>query len=222
MYRELRLGFRRKLIWMSLFEKERSDYGFGTLDREDLFEDPFEQFKFWLQAAVEHSVPEPAGMCLSTALEGRPSSRMVLLRGVDTGFLFYTNYLSRKGREISANPFGCLNFWWPTLERQIRIEGRIEKVSEAQSDEYFLSRPLESQIASAASPQSQVVTDRLILESLVSDLRSSGVLERPDHWGGYRLVPDYFEFWQGRTARLHDRFQYVKDGHDWKIDRLAP
>jgi pyridoxamine 5'-phosphate oxidase len=207
---------------MSLFEKERSDYGFGKLDREDLLEDPFEQFKFWLQAAVEHEVPEPAGMCLSTCIDNRPSSRMVLLRGIDHGFLFYTNYLSRKGQEIENNPFGCLNFWWPTLERQIRIEGTIEKVSPEQSDEYFLSRPLESQIASAASPQSQIITSRDELEQAVNTLRESGITHRPDHWGGYRLLPTYFEFWQGRSARLHDRFAYNRDLREWQISRMAP
>ena len=225
---------------MAIFEGERSDYGFGTLERKDLFDDPFRQFKFWLDSAIAHNIPEPSAMCLSTVSEQlQPSSRFVLLRGIDHGFIFYTNYLSRKGNELESNPHACLNFWWATLERQIRIEGMVEKLAPTESDAYFNSRPFESQIASASSPQSQRITSRNELEEKVQEIRRSGEenLVRPKHWGGYRLIPSYFEFWQGRSARLHDRFEYNlrKEGNPgkstsektnnptaWEINRLAP
>ncbi|MEI7578184.1 MAG: pyridoxamine 5'-phosphate oxidase [Armatimonadota bacterium] len=198
---------------------ERSDYTKGELRRENLLRDPFELFRQWLQTAREHVAVEPDAFCLSTSdHDGRPSGRMLLLRGVDEGLLFYTNYLSRKGKDLTANPNAAMTFWWGTLERQIRIEGEVEQLTPEESDAYFESRPPSSRQASAASPQSQVVSSR---EELIQRVVEAGS-DRPAHWGGYRLVPHTFEFWQGRPSRLHDRFRYLRDGNDWKIDRLAP
>ncbi len=187
---------------------------------------PFDQFAHWLQEAIAEKVVEPTAMCLSTvSSDGRPSSRIVLLRAQDDrGFTFFTNYLSRKGREAEANPRGCLNFWWGSLERQIRIEGQIEKVSVDESNAYWAERPYESQIASATSPQSRSIESRDALIKLVNQaqLAHPDFVARPDHWGGYRLVPDYFEFWQGGPARLHDRIAFRRVAANWQIDRLAP
>lgn len=198
---------------------ERSDYTKGELREEDLLRDPFDMFREWLKTAREQNVVEPEAFCLSTSTpEGDPSGRMLLLRGVDEGLLFYTNYLSRKGQELTANPNAAMTFWWGTLERQIRIEGEVHEVTPEQSQAYFDSRPESSRQASAASPQSQVVESREALEQRVKE---AGPL-RPDHWGGYRLVPHAFEFWQGRPSRLHDRFRFQRTVEGWKIDRLAP
>jgi len=205
----------------------RTDYTHGRLEEQDLDPDPIGQFARWLEAAVAANLPEPNGMTLSTVGEdGRPSSRVVLLRGYSReGMVFYTNYQSRKGRELEIHPLACLGFWWPVLERQVRIEGRVEKVSAATSDAYFASRPYESQIASAASPQSEEIGSRALLDERIAALRREypEAVPRPAHWGGFRLVPDRFEFWQGRKARLHDRLVYTlqPDG-TWKIARLAP
>lgn len=205
----------------------RTDYTAGTLEAHDLDPDPFTQFGRWLEVALSADLIEPNGMTLSTVgQDGRPSSRVVLLRGYSReGLVFYTNYDSRKGRELAHNPFACLGFWWPPLERQIRVEGRVERVSPEQSDAYFASRPYESQLGSAASPQSQEIASRAVLEERIARLRERypQAVPRPAHWGGFRLVPDRFEFWQGRKSRLHDRFAYIQepDG-SWKLARLAP
>jgi pyridoxamine 5'-phosphate oxidase len=201
---------------------DRSDYTRGKLEREDLDPNPMIQLQSWLNFAIEAGVPEPSAMCLSTStLEGAPSGRMVLLRGADErGVVFYTNYESRKAIELEANPRCAATLWWPQLERQIRIEGRAEKVEAEISDAYFRGRPRDSRLASAASPQSRVVSSRQELLDLVAGLGED--VSRPEHWGGYRIVPDMFEFWQGGTARLHDRFRYRRDGDDWIIERLAP
>lgn len=198
----------------------RLNYDRGTLDQAP--DDPVEFLKRWLAEAAAESVMEPTAMCLSTVdLDGRPSSRMVLMRGLDArGLVFYTNYLSRKGRELAANPHGAVCFWWCALERQVRVEGKIEKVSPEESDIYFYGRPASSRRASAASPQSEPVDSAEALQALLDSTPEEP--ERPDHWGGYRLIPTAFEFWQGRPARLHDRFRCVRIEHEWVSQRLAP
>ncbi len=203
----------------------RKEYTLGELEISDLLESPLEQLKLWLEIAAQAGVIEPNAMTLSSvAANGRPSSRVVLLRGLDEqGLTFYTNYQSRKGLELLGSGFGCLNFWWGALERQVRVEGKVQKVSSEESDAYFASRPYESQLASAASPQSQIVT-REELEQKVENLRLEfpDVVPRPAQWGGFRLEPDGFEFWQGRKARLHDRIRYELKGDTWVKERLAP
>jgi pyridoxamine 5'-phosphate oxidase len=201
----------------------RKDYLQGSLEILDLLENPLLQLEMWLSQASQAGIHEPNAMCISTVRQSRPSSRMVLLRGIDSGLVFYTNYLSKKGVDIASNGFACANFWWGSLERQIRVEGRIEKVSAAESDAYFASRPYESQLASAASPQSQSI-ERPVLEQMVQDLRGQhpSSVPRPEHWGGFRLVPDCFEFWQGRSARSHDRIVYRLENTLWVKQRLAP
>jgi len=205
---------------------QNSEYRLGELDKNDLLASPFEQLKRWVQQAKEAQVVEPTAMCLATATpEGRPSARYVLLRGLDErGLVFFSNYESRKGRELATNPFASATFWWGPLERQVRIEGRVERTSSEESDAYFDSRALQSRIASAASPQSQVVEDRDELEAIVEALREreGEDIRRPAHWGGYRIIPDRFEFWQGRPARLHDRLVYRLEQNGWVLERLAP
>ena len=203
--------------------ENRMDYTHGTLDESQLLPDPIAQLRVWLDDARDQI--EPNAMTVSTvAPNGRPSSRVVLLRGLsEAGLTFYTNYDSRKGVEIAATGAACLSFWWGALERQVRIEGGIAKVSSAESDAYFASRPLESQLASAASPQSQIVT-RADLEARVNELRAAHPVSvpRPAHWGGYVVAPNYLEFWQGRKARLHDRIAYTLRDGVWQRSRLAP
>jgi pyridoxamine 5'-phosphate oxidase len=203
----------------------RKEYTLGELEMSVMLESPIAQLKLWLEVAVQAGVIEPNAMTLSSvAANGRPSSRVVLLRGLDQqGLTFYTNYNSRKGQELQATGFACLNFWWAALERQVRIEGTVQQVSDAESDAYFASRPYESQLASAASPQSQIVT-RKELEEKIANLRLEFPTQvpRPAHWGGFGLVPDAFEFWQGRKARLHDRIRYELEGDTWIKTRLAP
>lgn len=205
----------------------RGEYTHGKLDESDLDPDPIKQLGNWLEAAVAANLPEPNGMTLSTVgQDGRPSSRVVLLRGYSReGLVFYTNYQSRKGRELRVHPFACLGFWWPSLERQIRAEGRVEQVSAEQSDAYFARRPYDSQVGSAVSPQSEEIASRAVLDEKIAALKREypEAVPRPAHWGGFRLLPDRFEFWQGRKSRLHDRFAYTlqPDG-SWRVTRLAP
>jgi pyridoxamine 5'-phosphate oxidase len=190
--------------------------------------DPIAAFERWLDDARAARITEPEAMMLATATPaGVPSGRMVLLKSVDArGFVFYTNYRSRKGQELAANPNAALVFWWGALERQINIAGRVERVTKAESDAYFRSRPLGSRLGALASRQSSVLTSRAELDRLVAELTErhrDGNVPRPDWWGGFRLIPRTIEFWQGRTDRLHDRLRYSRtDGGDWNVERLFP
>jgi pyridoxamine 5'-phosphate oxidase len=205
----------------------RKEYAQASLEITDVSENPIHQFKSWFDQAMKSGIIEPYAMNISTVdSENRPSSRIVLLRDVnENGFVFYTNYLSRKGKEINEKNFGAINFFWPELERQIRIEGELEKVSTKVSDDYFALRPRGSQIGAWASPQSSKIESREILEKNEKDFTEkfqNQAVPRPEHWGGYLLKPDYFEFWQGRENRLHDRISYEKMNKIWELARLAP
>ncbi|WP_219855938.1 pyridoxamine 5'-phosphate oxidase [Pontibacter mangrovi] len=206
----------------------RKNYSKQSLSEQEVSPEPISQFNKWLQEALQSEVEEPTALVLSTVnSQGRPSARVVLLKGVDEqGFMFFTNYESRKGQELAQNPYASLTFFWPALERQVRIEGKVEKVAAQESDEYFHSRPKGSQIGAWASPQSQVISARQVLEQREKELSAKYAeaeeLPRPEYWGGYRLVPAYLEFWQGRPSRLHDRLAYELQGQEWLIKRLAP
>ncbi len=206
----------------------RKEYSLAALDELHTDPDPIFQFKKWFQEAMDAELIEPYAMTLSTvSKENRPSARVVLLRDLSTGgFTFFTNYLSRKGHDIAVNPFAALNFFWPDLERQIRIEGKIVTLATADSDAYFASRPRGSQIGAWSSPQSELIESRELLEQNVEQFTQQfegKEVARPAHWGGYCLIPDYIEFWQGRESRLHDRICYFQhsDG-SWVRSRLAP
>ena len=212
----------------------RRSYGLGVLTEETAAADPFVQFGYWLEAAIAAGVPEPNAMTLATvSASGRPSTRIVLLKRFDhdataaqaRGFVWFTNYDSRKARELAVHPHAALQFHWVVQERQVRIEGEVEKVSAAESDAYFSSRPRDSQIGAWASAQSRIIPDRSVIENEKIRLEQTfpDRVPRPPHWGGYRLVPDYLEFWQGRASRLHDRLGYRKGGDaSWQMLRLAP
>ncbi|MCW3126666.1 MAG: pyridoxamine 5-phosphate oxidase [Bacteroidetes bacterium] len=202
---------------------QRLTYDKHELTEDQIQSDPFAQFKLWYEDAKQSSIKEANAMVIATATaDGKPSARIVLLKEInEKGFVFYTNYDSRKGHEVHDNPQGQILFFWDALERQVRIEGRIEKVSAAESDAYFDSRPVESRYGSMASSQSEVIPSREFLEQKLESVKSSPPV-RPDDWGGYILIPDYFEFWQGRASRLHDRIFYKADGASWKTGRLSP
>jgi pyridoxamine 5'-phosphate oxidase len=205
----------------------RVDYMRASLDEADVDPDPFRQFARWFDEAVGVQVPEPNAMTLATVdAEGRPSARIVLLKAADgRGLTFYTNYASRKGRELPPDARAALLFFWAELQRQVRIEGVVEKVDVATADTYWVSRPRLSRIGAWASPQSEPLRDRAALESRFADAEArfpGELVPRPPHWGGYRLVPETFEFWQGRQSRLHDRLVYRREDERWRIGRLAP
>ncbi len=204
----------------------RKSYEKAELSESASHADPRVQFEQWLQQAIDAQLPEPNAMTLATVgSDLRPSTRIVLIKGVDErGIVWYTNYGSRKGLELSGNPFAALQFHWVELERVVRIEGVVEKVSEAESDAYFASRPLDSRIGAWASPQSQVIDSRTVLVTNAAKYGAQFMLQppRPPHWGGYRLKPERWEFWQGRPSRLHDRLRYRLDAGQWVRERLAP
>jgi pyridoxamine 5'-phosphate oxidase len=204
----------------------RKSYTRGELDESASLADPLKQFEQWLNEAIASKVPEPNAMTLATVGSNlRPSTRVVLIKGFDArGIVWYTNYDSRKGVELAGNPFAALQFHWVELERTVRVEGRVEKVSAEESDAYFHSRPLDSRIGAWASPQSQVISGRGVLVANAAKYGAQFLLQppRPPHWGGYRLVPDSWQFWQGRRSRLHDRLRYTLEGDSWVRERLAP
>jgi pyridoxamine 5'-phosphate oxidase len=208
----------------------RQTYTQRTLLEADVLPDAVRQFRQWLDEAVAAQLPEPAALTLATVdpATGQPSQRVVLLKGLpdDAGFLFFTNYDSQKGHELAAQPRAALNFFWPGLERQVRVEGLVEKAPENVSTAYFQSRPRSSQVGAWASPQSQPIASRQQLEAreheVEAEFADQTPLPRPPHWGGYVLRPQRVEFWQGRPSRLHDRLVYEREGEGWKISRLAP
>jgi pyridoxamine 5'-phosphate oxidase len=210
------------------FADLRKEYMQRGLSESEVDADPFRQFQEWFAAARAAAPIEPNAMALATVgADGRPSLRMVLLKGADErGFVFYTNYESRKGRELGETPWAALTLFWPEVERQVRIEGRVERVAAAESDAYFHSRPVGSQLSASVSQQSEVIPNREVLEERVAELSAryaDQAIPRPPNWGGFRVIPDSIEFWQGRANRLHDRLRYrlLAEG-GWQIERLSP
>jgi pyridoxamine 5'-phosphate oxidase len=204
----------------------RQEYMRAGLAEADAERDPIRQFERWFDDALRAQLPLPNAMTLATVgADGAPSARVVLLKGIEGGgFTFYTNYRSRKARELETRGTACLVFMWSALERQVRIDGRIERVSAAESDAYYASRPLGARLSAWASPQSEKVASRAVLETAMEELRRrhGEAPPRPPHWGGYRVLPSELEFWQGRADRLHDRLVYTREGGEWRIARLAP
>jgi pyridoxamine 5'-phosphate oxidase len=215
---------------MSIREKLphiRDNYDLGELTEDQIYGSPIMQFEKWFEEALMAEIPEVNAMTLATVADNQPTLRVVLLKGLDEkGFIFFTNYESRKGQEMVENPMVCVNFFWKELHRQIRIEGKVEKISAEESNTYYQSRDRGSRIGAWASPQSQVIENREALESRVDEFtqkyEGQEEIPCPAHWGGYRIVPHYFEFWQGRPSRLHDRIVYEKVEGNWKFWRLAP
>ena len=204
----------------------RKSYESAELHETASHADPLQQFNLWLDQAISAQVPEPNAMTLATVdSQQRPSTRIVLIKGLDpSGIVWFTNYDSRKGQQLAANPHAALQFHWVEMERVVRIEGRIEKIAEEESDAYFNSRPLDSRIGAWASPQSQVISGRSVLVANAAKYAAKFLLQppRPSHWGGYRLLPERWEFWQGRPSRLHDRLRYTPQDGGWLRERLAP
>ena len=213
---------------MSQLQQLRKEYSKASLDEQSVLQDPFKQFEKWLHEALSAELPEPNAMCLATvSADGRPSQRIVLLKGIEQqGFVFYTNYQSKKGNQLAQNPFCSLTFFWHELERQVRIEGICEKIAEEQSVAYFQSRPIGSQLGAWVSPQSSPIAGRDILEQRLTNMQEKfkGLtkLPKPQQWGGYLVKPYLIEFWQGRESRLHDRLEFNKTDDGWKLIRLAP
>ena len=211
---------------MSKLSDFRKSYEIGELDEAQAEDGPLALFNRWMDEAIAHDVSEPTAMTLATVgANGRPSTRVVLLKGCDArGFVWFTNYESRKGEELAGNPCAALQFHWVEMERVVRIEGRVEKTSAQESDDYFKSRPLDSRLGAWASPQSRAISSRAVLVANAAKAAVQHGLnpERPPHWGGYRLLPDRFEFWQGRRSRLHDRLVFSLDAGHWARERLAP
>lgn len=211
---------------MSL-EDTRREYQHGRLCRESLKDSPFDQFNLWMEQAIDSDLSDPTAMCLATvSTEGKPSQRTVLLKGIDQrGLMFYTNLGSRKAREMTGNPNVSLLFPWMRLDRQVIVGGQVERLTKTEVLGYFLKRPRGSQLAAWASQQSRRLSSRQALEAQFMQMKekfASGEIPVPDFWGGYRVVPSEFEFWQGGENRLHDRFQYLRSGNGWSISRLAP
>jgi pyridoxamine 5'-phosphate oxidase len=211
----------------SLLQNLRQEYESAELNETSVLKNPFEQFDKWFHEAVNAALPEPNAMTLATAnVDFKPSARIVLLKGVeDNAFIFFTNYSSRKGNELLWNPYATLLFFWNELHRQVRIEGRVVKIEAEKSDEYFNSRPHGSQLGAIASPQSEVIANRNVLEDKLLEAEATfegKEIQRPQHWGGYKLIPSTIEFWQGRANRLHDRMLFTLVNKDWKLERLAP
>lgn len=205
----------------------RLNYTQAGLTEAEVADHPFVQFQQWLQQAIAAELPEPNAMMLSTVSDqGHPVGRMVLLKALDDeGFVFFTNYESAKGQQLTNHPWAALVFWWASLERQVRVEGRVEKITAAESDAYFQSRPRASQLGAWASPQSQIIGDRQVLDQHLAELENQYAdqpIPRPEHWGGLRVIPHTIEFWQGRPSRLHDRLQFSLVAGQWQLVRLAP
>lgn len=206
----------------------RKEYKLNELSKTSVHSDPLKQFDTWLTDAISSGNPTPNAMVISTvSSSAKPSSRVVLLKQASTdGFDFYTNYLSKKGKQLKDNFFASLVFYWPELERQVRVEGKVFRLEASESDEYFMSRPFQSQVGAWASPQSTIIPNRKTLLDWYKEFENifkTTAMTRPAHWGGYRLVPDSIEFWQGRENRMNDRIEYIKkDNHHWEIQRLAP
>ena len=224
--RGLRGQLRLFLYWRMDITQLRKSYERDELDESASDADPLQQFKRWFDQALSAQLPEPNAMTLATVgADGRPSTRVVLIKGFDArGVVWYTNYDSRKGRELALHDAAALQFHWVELERVVRIEGRVEKTSAQESDDYYASRPLDSRLGAWASPQSQVISSRAVLVANAAKAAARHALHppRPPHWGGYRLVPDAWEFWQGRPSRLHDRLRYRLEAGAWLRERLAP
>jgi pyridoxamine 5'-phosphate oxidase len=214
------------MIQAEQFARFRQEYTGASLTVQCVAADPFSQFSHWMEEAATAGISEPNAMtCATVDTRGIPSARVVLLKSFDTsGFTFFTNYSSRKGIELSKNSHVALLFFWQELSRQVRICGSVEKVTSEESDDYFHSRPLRARIASSISPQSQIIDSIDLLAGMLDALETSNKMppERPAHWGGYRVIPDEFEFWQGKPDRLHHRVQYVRNGKIWDIHQLAP
>ena len=206
----------------------RQNYTKGGLLKKDVQMNPLQQFRKWFHEAINSEILEPNAMTLATInSEGKPVARIVLLKNLDEqGFIFFTNYQSQKGQNLLDNPWASLVFWWGELERQVRVEGKVAKISESESDQYFYSRPIGSQLGAWASPQSQVIPNRQFLENRLQEFTQqyeNKTIPRPENWGGYRVIPNTIEFWQGRQNRLHDRLCYrLNEEQQWQIDRLAP
>ena len=205
----------------------RTNYQKFELTEQTVDKDPIRQLNLWLKDAIAGQKPDPTAMVVSTLdEEGNPESRVVLLKELTPeGLIFFTNYHSKKGQQIIANQRVSVVFFWPELERQVRIKGKAEKISEVDSESYFLSRPLESQLGAWSSPQSEIIESRNVLDDNYTHFRQyfeTHEIKKPPHWGGFLIRPEYFEFWQGRSNRLHDRIEFCNDGQSWKIQRLAP